>query len=81
MTSPGFSPPPGRRWPGPLSYDPWGQVLAATGPSIQVGYQGQWTDPGTQQVDMGARFYKPATAGFDNQDTYAGGEGGARGHR
>ena len=31
------------------------------GPSIQVGYQGQWTDPVTQQVNMGARFYRPAT--------------------
>lgn len=29
------------------SYDPWGQVLATAGPAIQVGYQGQWTDPVT----------------------------------
>ena len=42
---------------GSTSYDPWGSVLATAGPSIQVGYQGQWTDPATQQVDMGARFY------------------------
>ena len=61
---------------GSVTYDPWGQVLASSGPAVQVGYQGQWTDPGTGQVDMGARFYKPSAGGFINQDTYAGGEGG-----
>ena len=59
-----------------VTYDPWGQVLASAGPAVQVGYQGQWTDPGTGQVDMGARFYKPSAGGFINQDTYTGGEGG-----
>ena len=54
---------------GSTMYDPWGQVLAAAGPSVQVGYQGQWTDPGTGQTDMGARMYKPGTGGFLNQDT------------
>src|SRR5260370_19123188 len=53
---------------GSVTYDPWGQVLASAGPAIQVGYQGQWTDPGTGQGDMGARFYKPAPAGFHNPD-------------
>jgi hypothetical protein len=49
---------------GSVTYDPWGQVLASSGPAVQVGYQGQWTDPGTGQVDMGARFYKPSAGGF-----------------
>jgi RHS repeat-associated protein len=62
---------------GSTTYDPWGQVLATAGPAIELGYQGQWTDPATQQVDMGSRFYRPRTGGFDNQDTYTGGEGGA----
>jgi len=62
---------------GSTTYGPWGQVLATTGPAIQLGYQGQWTDPITQQVDMGARFYRPGNGGFGNQDTYSGGEGGA----
>jgi len=60
---------------GSVTYDPWGQVLASAGPAIQVGYQGQWTDPGTGQVDMGARFYKPSAGGFINQDTYSGAHG------
>jgi large repetitive protein len=51
-------------------------VLATTGPAIQLGYQRQWTDPATQQVDMGARFYRPGISGFGNQDTYTSGEGG-----
>jgi RHS repeat-associated protein len=50
------------------TYDPWGTVLATGGPSVQVGYQGQWTDPVTHQVDMGARLYRPGAA-FLNQDT------------
>ena len=58
------------------TWDPWGNPIAATGPSIQLGYQGQWTDPGTGQVDMGARLYKPAAGGFINQDTYTGGQAG-----
>jgi RHS repeat-associated protein len=59
------------------TYDPWGQVLATSGPTVQVGYQGQWTDPGTGQVDMGSRFYRPGTGGFVNKDTYTGAQGGA----
>jgi RHS repeat-associated protein len=47
-------------------------VLAKAGPAIHLGYQGQWTDPATQQMDMGARFYRPGTGGFSNQDTYTG---------
>jgi RHS repeat-associated protein len=54
---------------GSTVYDPWGQVLAASGPAVQVGYQGQWTDPGTGQTDMGARMYRPGTGGFLNRDT------------
>ena len=54
---------------GSTVYDPWGQVLAASGPAVQVGYQGQWTDPGTGQTDMGARMYRPGTGGFLDRDT------------
>ncbi len=63
---------------GSTTYDPWGQVIATSGPAIQIGYQGQWTDPGTAQVDMGSRFYGPAQGGFGNQDTFTtGGNGSA----
>jgi hypothetical protein len=48
---------------GSVTYDPWGQVLAVSGPVVQVGYQGQWTDPGTGQTDMGARMYRPVPGG------------------
>lgn len=57
---------------GSTTYDPWGQVLGTSGPDIQVGYQGQWTNPVTQQVNMGARFYGPAQGAFANQDTFTG---------
>ncbi len=63
------------------TWDPWGQVLASTGPAIQVGYQGQWTDPVTQQVNMGARMYSAGanSAGprFIDKDTSTAGAGGA----
>jgi RHS repeat-associated protein len=51
------------------TYNPWGNVIAASGPTPEVGYQGQWTDPATGQTDMGARFYSPASGGFQNSDT------------
>jgi RHS repeat-associated protein len=62
---------------GSTTYSPWGQVLGTSGPSVQVGYQGQWTDPLSGQVSMGARFYRPQTGGFVSKDTYTGAEGGA----
>jgi RHS repeat-associated protein len=51
------------------TYDPWGSVLATSGPAPEVGYQGQWTDPATGQTDMGARFYASGNAGFLDSDT------------
>jgi RHS repeat-associated protein len=62
---------------GSTTYSPWGQVLGTSGPSVQVGYQGGWTDPLTGQISMGARFYRPQTGGFVSKDTYTGAEGGA----
>jgi RHS repeat-associated protein len=52
------------------AYDPWGKVLGTTGgtqPSL--GYQGDWTDPGTGKVDMNARLYDPETAMFTARDS------------
>jgi RHS repeat-associated protein len=51
------------------TYDPWGQVIATTGPAAGIGFQGQWTDPGNGQVDMGSRFYSPGKGSFQDQDT------------
>jgi RHS repeat-associated protein len=62
---------------GSTTYSPWGQVLGTSGPAVQVGYQGQWTDPATGQVNMGSRFYKPSTGSFSNKDTAPASGGGA----
>jgi RHS repeat-associated protein len=59
------------------TYSPWGQVLGTSGPAVQVGYQGQWTDPGTGQVNMGSRFYQPSTGSFAGKDTAPPGGGAA----
>lgn len=59
------------------TYDPFGKVTARSGSSSgSVGFQGDWTDPGTGHVDMGARWYNPGTGGFasrDSVDTSGGG--------
>src|SRR5260370_35401178 len=72
-------PPAGAAMTSSATWDPWGQVLASAGPAVQVGYQGQGTDPITGQVSMGARFYRPPAGGFINQDTDPREEGGPAG--
>ncbi|MFI0791564.1 LamG-like jellyroll fold domain-containing protein [Micromonospora rubida] len=54
---------------GSTAYDPFGQVLATDGDSGNLGFQGDWTDPATTQVNMGARWYLPATGGFVSRDS------------
>lgn len=52
------------------TYDPFGTPVAGLGASTgPIGFQGQYTDPDTGQVDMGARFYDPATGTFTTRDT------------
>jgi hypothetical protein len=44
-------------------YDPFGVVTATTGTGPQLlttGFQGDWTDPETGDVNMGARWYNPS---------------------
>lgn len=53
---------------GTTTFDPFGTVTGSTGTRPSVGYQGDWTDPSTDQVDMTARWYDPATGTFDNRD-------------
>ena len=56
-----------------ISFDPFGEVLARNGStSLMVGFQGQYTDPTTALVDMGARWYRPSTGSFLSRDSYAG---------
>ncbi|MGW0993220.1 polymorphic toxin-type HINT domain-containing protein [Streptomyces sp. NPDC002523] len=58
------------------AFDPFGQVLGtagaagASGVDGNAGYQGDWTDPDTDQVNMGARWYDPGTGTFDSRDSY-----------
>jgi RHS repeat-associated protein len=54
-------------------YDPFGEVAAVTGTSqITVGFQGDYTDPATADVRMGARWYDPTGAQFRTRDTVFG---------
>jgi RHS repeat-associated protein len=51
------------------AYDPFGNVLATAGDDrADLGYQGDWTDPATGAVDMGARWYDPSGGRFDSPD-------------
>ncbi|MDR6594751.1 RHS repeat-associated core domain-containing protein [Saccharothrix longispora] len=57
------------------AYDPFGSVTASTGTARQVGFQGDWTDPDTEQVNMGARWYQPGTGSFASRDTVSASSG------
>jgi RHS repeat-associated protein len=58
------------------AYDPFGARIASDARTSSTGYQGDWTDPSTGQVDMGARWYNPGTGGFVSRDSagYNGGD-------
>ncbi|MFD0200882.1 MULTISPECIES: polymorphic toxin-type HINT domain-containing protein [Saccharothrix] len=58
-----------------VAFDPFGQVAASTGDRANVGYQGDWTDPTTGDVDMGGRWYRPGTGTFTSRDTAEYGRG------
>ncbi|MGH3252502.1 MAG: RHS repeat-associated core domain-containing protein, partial [Trebonia sp.] len=62
--------PGGAALAGSRSFGPWGAVTAAGGSVAgSLGYQSQYASPATGQVDMGARWYNPATGSFGNRDT------------
>ncbi|MEU4804151.1 RHS repeat-associated core domain-containing protein [Actinosynnema sp. NPDC023587] len=50
--------------------DPAGTVTATSGTKHSLGYQGDWTDPDTGQVNMTARWCSPAMGGFASRDDY-----------
>jgi RHS repeat-associated protein len=54
---------------GTASYGPWGDVTGTTGSMPGLGYQSDYTDPTTGLVEMGARWYSPATGSFVSSDT------------
>ena len=50
-------------------FDPWGLRIGATGTSgINFGFQGNYTDPVTNQIWMGTRWYSAANAQFLSRD-------------
>jgi RHS repeat-associated protein len=51
-----------------VSYDPFGEVTEESGEMANLGFQGDWTDPDTGQVNMGTRWYDPSTGTFDSRD-------------
>jgi RHS repeat-associated protein len=53
---------------GSASYSPYG-TATETGAMPGLGYQGGYTDSVTGLVEMGARWYDPATGGFVSSDT------------
>ena len=54
-------------------YDPFGKPLAQTGSTgANVGFQGDYTDPTSGDVWMGARWYTPSNATFRSRDTIRG---------
>lgn len=56
---------------GSASYSPYG-VASTSGYTTSVGYQGDYTDPSTGQVDMNARWYNPGTGSFTSNDVING---------
>jgi large repetitive protein len=51
------------------SYDPLGNVTATSGTQTSLGYQSEYTDPATGQVNMNARWYSPTQGQFTSADT------------
>ncbi|MFE9751445.1 DNRLRE domain-containing protein [Saccharothrix saharensis] len=52
------------------TFDPFGRAVATTGTKQSLGYQGDWTDPDTGQVNMTARWYNPGSGAFASRDDY-----------
>ncbi len=54
---------------GSRSYSPFGQRQAEAGTQPALGFQHQYTDPDSGNVNMGARWYQPGTGTFASRDT------------
>jgi RHS repeat-associated protein len=55
---------------GQRTFDPFGQVTSSTGEQSPLGYQGEWTDPTTNAVNMHSRWYSPTAGSFISRDTW-----------
>ncbi|KZB80374.1 hypothetical protein AVL48_12800 [Amycolatopsis regifaucium] len=56
---------------GSTRFDPFGKKLGSTGATSTLGYQSDYTDPDSGNVDMGARWYSPGTGTFNARDDIA----------
>jgi RHS repeat-associated protein len=54
---------------GSTNYDPVGNTTSSTGTQTDLGYQSNYTDPTSHQVNMGVRWYNPGTGAFTSHDT------------
>ena len=54
---------------GSASYDPWGNPVGTPTLTGTLGYQSEYTNPATSQVNMDARWYQPGTGSFNSADT------------
>ncbi|MFV2011251.1 MULTISPECIES: LamG-like jellyroll fold domain-containing protein [unclassified Micromonospora] len=61
--------PAGATVTGSRTYSPLGEVTADSGMLGDLGYQSEWTDVRSGQVNMHARWYDPATAQFGARDS------------
>jgi RHS repeat-associated protein len=52
-----------------VAFDPFGQVTASSGTKHNVGFQGDYTDSETDEVNMGSRWYNPGSGTFLSRDT------------
>jgi RHS repeat-associated protein len=50
-------------------YDPLGNPASSSGTQASVGYQSEYTDAATGQVNMAARWYSPGQGQFTSADT------------
>ncbi|MEI8413113.1 MULTISPECIES: LamG-like jellyroll fold domain-containing protein [unclassified Kribbella] len=55
--------------PDTRTFDPFGNSTNATGLKYRVGYQGDWTDPRSGDVNQGARWYNAGSGTFNSRDT------------
>lgn len=56
---------------GSRNFDPFGNVVGATGAQPHLGFQHQYTDPATGLTNMGTRWYGRGTGTFASRDTFA----------
>ncbi|MEV4081146.1 deaminase domain-containing protein [Nonomuraea fuscirosea] len=52
------------------TYNPFGESIAQTGAKPALGYQSEYTDPDTGNINMHARWYEPGTGAFTSRDNW-----------